>query len=176
MITIDLIHDYLNFDGLSIFLNNLKKTFASKKDIPQKYIVSGEQTSTSNDAQGENIYTFTNADGTTSTLTVKNGTQGSQIHCGSIISGNTDETILIETELLSAKINDLYINTDTWDVYHCTQISDPHSNWIYEGNIKGASGIPKIDFTIKDGHLFVDVTSSDYDFQLNKNGHLYMTY
>lgn len=50
---------------------------AVKKDIPTDYLVSGEQTATSEDDGGANVFTFTKADGKTATFTVKNGTKGS---------------------------------------------------------------------------------------------------
>ena len=40
------------------------------------YIAAGSQTTTSNEDGGENVFTFTNADGTESTLIVKNGQRG----------------------------------------------------------------------------------------------------
>jgi hypothetical protein len=50
---------------------------AVKKDIPTDYLVGGEQTATSEDDGGANVFTFTKADGKTATFTVKNGTKGS---------------------------------------------------------------------------------------------------
>ncbi len=50
---------------------------AVKKDIPADYLVGGEQTATSEDDGGANVFTFTKADGKTATFTVKNGTKGS---------------------------------------------------------------------------------------------------
>ena len=50
---------------------------AVKKDIPTDYLVGGEQTTTSEDDGGANVFTFTKADGKTATFTVKNGSKGS---------------------------------------------------------------------------------------------------
>ena len=50
---------------------------AVKKDIPADYLVGGEQTATSEDDGGVNVFTFTKADGKTATFTVKNGSKGS---------------------------------------------------------------------------------------------------
>ena len=50
---------------------------AVKKDIPTDYLVGGEQTATSEDDGGANVFTFTKADGKTATFTVKNGSKGS---------------------------------------------------------------------------------------------------
>ena len=50
---------------------------AVKEDIPTDYLVGGEQTATSEDDGGANVFTFTKADGKTATFTVKNGSKGS---------------------------------------------------------------------------------------------------
>lgn len=50
---------------------------AVKKDIPTDYLVGGEQTTTSTTDGGNNVFTFTKADGKTATFTVKNGSKGS---------------------------------------------------------------------------------------------------
>lgn len=50
---------------------------AVKKDIPTDYLVGGEQTTTSTADGGDNVFTFTKADGKTATFTVKNGSKGS---------------------------------------------------------------------------------------------------
>lgn len=49
---------------------------AVKKDIPTDYLVGGEQTTTSEDDGGANVFTFTKSDGKTATFTVKNGSKG----------------------------------------------------------------------------------------------------
>lgn len=49
---------------------------AVKKEIPTDYLVGGEQTTTSEDDGGVNVFTFTKADGKTATFTVKNGSKG----------------------------------------------------------------------------------------------------
>lgn len=46
--------------------------------IPTDYLVGGEQTTTSTEDGGNNVFTFTKADGQTATFTVKNGSKGSQ--------------------------------------------------------------------------------------------------
>lgn len=46
--------------------------------LPTDYIVSGEQTTISSEDGGENVYTFTKADGTTDTFRCKNGSRGEQ--------------------------------------------------------------------------------------------------
>lgn len=49
-----------------------------EKKIPTNYISGGSQTSTSSEDGGSNVFTFTNADGTTSEFVVKNGNKGSK--------------------------------------------------------------------------------------------------
>ena len=46
--------------------------------IPTDYIVSGEQTTTSTTDGGENVFTFSNADGTTETFKCRNGNKGAK--------------------------------------------------------------------------------------------------
>lgn len=55
---------------------------AVKKDIPTDYLVGGEQTTTSTTDGGNNVFTFTKADGKTATFTVKNGSKGSTGEAG----------------------------------------------------------------------------------------------
>lgn len=57
---------------------------AVKKDIPADYLVGGEQTATSEDDGGANVFTFTKADGKTATFTVKNGSKGSTGAAGAV--------------------------------------------------------------------------------------------
>lgn len=49
-----------------------------KEAIPSDYIVSGEQTTTSTEDGGENVYTFSKADGNTDTFVCRNGSKGSK--------------------------------------------------------------------------------------------------
>lgn len=52
--------------------------------IPENYIVSGEQTQTSTESGGTNIFTFTYANGDTSTFEVRNGVDGTNSTEGDI--------------------------------------------------------------------------------------------
>ena len=52
-------------------------TFALISDIPTDYLTGGSQTTTSNADGGSNVFTFTKANGTSATFTVKNGSKGS---------------------------------------------------------------------------------------------------
>ncbi len=123
-------------------------------EIPDDYITSGSQTTTSSVDGGYNIYTFTKSDGTESTFTVKNGTKGatgstgatgirgSMIYWGTSITGtSTAATIFSSSGVSSALVNDLYINTNTWNVYQCSTAGNGSTaKWVYKGNIKGSTG------------------------------------
>lgn len=50
---------------------------AVKSEIPVNYLVGGEQTATSAEDGGSNVFTFTKADGKTAEFVVKNGSKGS---------------------------------------------------------------------------------------------------
>lgn len=67
----------LNEKGDIDVLQSDLAALAVKKDIPSDYLVGGEQTTTSEDDGGANVFTFTKADGKTATFTVKNGSKGS---------------------------------------------------------------------------------------------------
>ncbi len=126
-------------------------------EVPDNYIISGSQTTTSSVDGGSNVYTFTKSDGTKSTFTVKNGatgakgatgstgatgTRGSMIYWGTSITGtSTTATIFSSSGVSSALVNDLYINTSTWNVYQCsTSGTASTAKWVYKGSIKGATG------------------------------------
>ncbi len=53
-------------------------TFALTSDIPTDYLTGGSQTTTSSADGGSNVFTFTKANGTSATFTVKNGSKGSK--------------------------------------------------------------------------------------------------
>ena len=75
-------------EKLSVSLGKIAKYFADLKTVAftGKYsdlsetptvLTGGSQTTTSDADGGSNVYTFTKSDGTTTTLTVKNGSKGS---------------------------------------------------------------------------------------------------
>lgn len=119
-------------------------------------LTSGKQTTTSADDGGSNVYTF--SDG--STIIVKNGskgskgdtgsagatgstgTRGSVINSGTAITGtSTTATVFTGSGLASSLVNDLYINTSTFNVYKCTVAGNASTaKWVYVGSIKGAKG------------------------------------
>lgn len=133
---------------------------AKVSKIPEKFIVSGSQTTTSSDDGGSNVYTFTNSDGTSSTLTVKNGskgatgakgatgsvgaagTRGSQIFTGTGVTGTSATgTTFSNSGVSSALVNDIYLNTSTGNMYKCTTAGAASvAKWAYVGNIKGPTG------------------------------------
>ena len=107
----------------------------------------GSQTTESSADGGSNVYTF--SDG--STITVKNGskgstgatgTRGSVINEGTAITGtSTTAKVFSGSGLTSSLVNDLYINTSTFNIYRCTVAGNAATaKWVYVGCIKGAKG------------------------------------
>ena len=70
------------------------------------------------------------------------GTRGSTITYGTAITGaNTSGTIFSGSGIASALVNDLYINTSTYNIYRCTTAGAANvARWAYVGCIKGATG------------------------------------
>lgn len=64
-----------------------------KDAIPSEYIVSGEQTSTSTEDNGENVYTFQKADGTTDEFRCRNGSKGNPPKVTFSVDYNTGELL-----------------------------------------------------------------------------------
>ena len=60
-----------------------------KDAIPSDYISSGKQTSTSTEDNGENVFTFTNANGTQSTFVCRNGSKGNPPNVTFTVDYNT---------------------------------------------------------------------------------------
>lgn len=185
--------NYLDFPGLSYFFNKLKTMFATKKEISglgQKgddgiSVESVVQTTTATVDEGINVITVNLSDGSSSSFNVQNGsrgstgvkgdkgdagakgatgTRGSQIYSGTSITGtNTTAIIFSNSGINSALVNDLYINTNTWNIYQCTASGTAsEAKWIYRGNIKGIKGDTG--------------ATPDLDFELKSDGHLYLTY
>ena len=153
------------FDKLNILfatkneLNNIK---GDKGDpgIQGVSVVKVEQTATSTADGGNNVVTVTLSNGTTSTFNVKNGskgstgakgdtgangaagTRGSIIYWGTSGTGtSTTATIFSDSGVSSALVNDLYLNTSTWNIYQCTTAGVASvAKWVYKGNIKGETG------------------------------------
>ena len=71
----------------TLLANEIERAKAVENEVKESLstaIVSGEQTQTSNEDGGTNIYTFTDASGKTSEFTVKNGSKGSKGDTGAI--------------------------------------------------------------------------------------------
>ena len=75
-------------------------------------------------------------------LTGLTGARGSQIYWGTAVTGtSTTATVFSSSGVSSALVNDLYLNTSTWNIYQCTVAGAASTaKWVYKGNIKGASG------------------------------------
>ena len=70
------------------------------------------------------------------------GTRGSAWYSGTSITGtSTTATVFSSSGIASALVNDMYLNTSTWNVYKCTTAGNASTaKWTYAGNIKGATG------------------------------------
>ncbi|MCI9190900.1 MAG: collagen-like protein [Lachnospiraceae bacterium] len=119
-----------------------------------------EQTTTSTSDSGENVITVTLSDETKFNFKVKNGskgstgatggtgatgatgTRGSLIYWGTAITGtSTTAAVFSGSGIASAFVNDVYLNTDTWNVYRCTASGAAGAaKWVYKGNVRGATG------------------------------------
>ena len=73
-------------------------------------------------------------------ITVAAGQHGSIIHFGTAVTG-TGEQVSSDLELrAAAMVDDVYINTNTFEHYTCIAVSSTTSTWQYEGTSKGATG------------------------------------
>lgn len=126
--------EYLNKTGLSRVWAKIKNKFSNA-------IISGSQTTTSTQDGGNNVYTFTDMSGNTSTFTTKNGSKGSPGNngtsaywfAGTAVTGTGSS---ISASVTNSKANDMYLNTSTYNVY----IATATNTWKYLCNIKGANG------------------------------------
>ena len=67
---------------------------------------------------------------------------GAVWYTGTAITGtSTTATIFSGSGVASAKVGDMYLNTDTYDTYRCsTAGSATVAKWVYSANIKGETG------------------------------------
>lgn len=130
-----------------------KHTTSEIKDFPT-VLTGGSQTTTSTSDGGSNVFTFNKSDGTTTTLTVKNGSKGSTGATGAIgprgpkgasgtsaawFSGTAvtgTSTSAVTVSVSGSKAGDMYLNSSTYNVYRASAAN----SWIYVCNIKGATG------------------------------------
>lgn len=89
-------------------------------------------------SDGSTTFTITNATGTT-TATIS---RAATWYAGTMITGtSTTETKFVNSGVANAIIGDHYLNTSTQNVYVCTTAGNPNNaKWVYEQNIKGATG------------------------------------
>lgn len=90
----------------------LGSTAVQPKDLPV-VLTGGSQTTTSTASGGSNVYTFTKSDGTTSTLTVKNGTNGTNatVSAGQGISVSNG-VVSLKTDTLDEGTSDFTDGTE----------------------------------------------------------------
>lgn len=79
--------------------------------IPDDYIVSGSQTTISDEDSGSNIYTFTNSDGSSSTFIVKNGSTGEKGDKG---EDGTSISISLTSITYQVSTSGTTVPTGTW--------------------------------------------------------------
>ena len=70
------------------------------------------------------------------------GTRGTVLNLGTAITGtSTTATIFSNSGLTSSLVNDVYLNTSTFNMYKCTVAGNAATaKWVYVGCIKGATG------------------------------------
>ena len=70
------------------------------------------------------------------------GTRGTRWTIGTAITGtSTTATIFSSSGITGALVDDMYLNSSTWNVYKCTTAgAAAAAKWIYVGCIKGAAG------------------------------------
>ena len=83
-------------------------------------------------------FTFNNLKGSTGVA----GTRGTALSLGTAITGtSTTATIFSGSGLTSSLVNDVYLNTSTFNMYKCTVAGNASAaKWVYVGCIKGANG------------------------------------
>lgn len=108
------------------------------------------QTASSTTDAGTNTFSIT-FDGTSiGSFSVKNGSKGSsgnagargsRINTGTAITGNSTTATVYATGITDSLVNDIYINTSTWNVFKCTTAGNASTaKWQYIMNIRGAQG------------------------------------
>lgn len=86
-------------------------------------------------------YTITYTNGTTSTFDVVNGTGNAIYYDISMINTSNVAQTYPTSGIANAVVNDMNVNPTSWNVYKCTVGGSPSvAEWLYIGNIKGASG------------------------------------
>ena len=73
-------------------------------------------------------------------ITVAAGQHGSIIHFGTAVTGAGEQTSADLELRAAAMVDDVYINTNTFEHYTCIAVSSTTSTWQYEGASKGATG------------------------------------
>lgn len=70
-----------------------------------------------------------------------NNVGGNYWYTGTAITGTSTTETVYATGITFAKVNDLYLNTNTGYIYCCTELGDPTSaKWVYKGTVKGKDG------------------------------------
>ena len=73
-------------------------------------------------------------------ITIAAGQHGSVIHFGTAVTGTGSQTSTDEELREASLVGDVYFNTNTNEVYECTEVTSTTSTWEYKGNTKGERG------------------------------------
>ena len=97
----------------------------------------GTPTVTASTSGTTTTFTFNYLKGATGST----GTRGSVFNWGTDVTGTSTTPAVFATGLSSSLVNDLYLNTSTFNVYQCTTAGNASTaKWKYIGNIKGTNG------------------------------------
>ena len=96
---------------------------------------------------GYSTVTINWGNGNVETFRVKNGSRGAkgdpgvvaQWYYGTLLEHKTGTATLVASATEGAVVGSMYLNTDTSDIYQCTEVGNPDNTWIYAGNL--ASGL-----------------------------------
>ena len=134
---------------LGICASDVASTLTS--GVSKDYVVSGYKptigrvSSVPNDEEASVSITIDEANQTSAfNFEIPVGRKGSQWYTGTIITNTSTSPMgFNNSDVAYAYVNDMYLNTDTGNVYKCTIEGNPsYARWVYVGSIKGAKGNP----------------------------------
>lgn len=126
--------DHITKTGTKSGTNNLVDIYhvytENDVDIGSFEVTNGDKVSSSKPYNTATI-ALTKSDGTTSQITISDG---QKITSGTAVAATN-------SSVSGQYLNDLYLNTSTWDIWKCTTSSGGYGNsWTKLGNIKGDTG------------------------------------
>ncbi len=123
-------------DGAAAGFGNVTATVDNNTGMPSVSVTASGSNAAKNFAfEFKNLKGPTGGKGAT-------GARGSLIYQGTAITGtSTTATIFSSSGVSSALVNDVYINTTTWNLYQCTTAGAADTaKWAYKGCLQGATG------------------------------------